>query len=357
MKKQIGDYKFLAGSTRIGGTLWEGPDHLLYLERPGFALAFSEISKRLDYKNIQCISYAPTRTGWWTTAWISTVLIGAAFGGFFTEAFSGRVTFWGVAGLSGLGLLIHLLKGPTSLCKVQTAVQVLQLKPLRRLRPTQRFVQRLTELCHRHQGEASLEVVAPPPLGLSTAPDLAGFHSRVSIVGIIRTGLLLLLLAGVLLLIRPFAPHPAVLAVTTVAEIAAGILLLSGLVRNWRAHLPRLLKGTLCGANLHFLLTLLAGFSFWVYGMFTVAQSNASQGKIAFANQEWEAFRWLAQAGFAELGWATWLLVGIGGVNLILSLLGLPIAWRLEASTASAPPALSKPPRNSTSDTAAPYEE
>lgn len=356
MKKQIGDYKFLAGSTRIGGTLWEGPDHLLYLERPGFALAFSETFKRLDYKNIQCISYAPTRTGRWTTAWISTFLLGAAFGGSFTEALPGRVTLWVVAGVSGLGLLIHLLKGPTCLCRVQTAVQVLQLMPLRRLRPTQRFVQRLAELCRLHQGEASLEMVAPPPLRPATSPDLAGLHSPVSVVGVIRTGLLLLLVAGALLLIRPFAPQPAVFAVTIVAEVAAGILLLSGLARNWRARLPGMLKGILCGANLHSLLTLLAGFSLWVYGTLTVAQSHVSQGKIMVANQEWEVFRWLCQAGFAELEWAMWLLLGMGGVNLILGLLGLPIAWRLEASTASAPPALARQPQVSTSDPAAPHE-
>ena len=60
MKKAFGDYKHLAGKGRAG-SLWEGPDHLLYIESAGVFLAFSESYKRIDFGKIQAISIARTR--------------------------------------------------------------------------------------------------------------------------------------------------------------------------------------------------------------------------------------------------------------------------------------------------------
>ena len=71
-------------------------------------------------------------------------------------------------------LIIHLVKGPTCLCKLQTAVQVLRLKPLGRMRRATACVSQLRELCELHQGGAAVFTPRPilPPLA---APAPAPF--------------------------------------------------------------------------------------------------------------------------------------------------------------------------------------
>jgi hypothetical protein len=147
MKKTFGDYRHLAG-----GMLWEGPDHLLYIESSGFFLSFSESYRRIDFKNIQALSLVKTSR----YAWISLLLVVCTVMTGLPLLSSdlptaGIVSFGIGAAVFALLLIYHLAKGPTSNFTLRTAVQTLRLKSVRRMKLGREAMVRIAELCDLHQ--------------------------------------------------------------------------------------------------------------------------------------------------------------------------------------------------------------
>jgi len=165
MKKQFADYRWLAGGHGMKGSLWEGPDHVLVIEARGFLLPYREVYRRLDYKNIQAISMGGTSRYVWIAALLIPLCILLCVGWVFTfrsYGLNSGVGLFALAPLAVLALLcVHLYKGGTARCAIQTAVQFLPLKMLRRQRTALPILEKLHAAALRHQGEISPGLGAP----------------------------------------------------------------------------------------------------------------------------------------------------------------------------------------------------
>ena len=151
MKKAFGEYKQL-----IGRSLWEGPDHLLFIEESSFFFTFSEQYRRIDFKNIQAITLTTTTRYLWITIWL-VLLLGITLAIYLSNA-TPSLTEPGtwialiICGVLLAVLTVHLVKGKTARMQLQTAVQTLRLKSVRRMKSGHQALARLTELCLLHQG-------------------------------------------------------------------------------------------------------------------------------------------------------------------------------------------------------------
>jgi hypothetical protein len=170
MKKSFGDYRQLWKRH-----LWEGPEHLLYIDGTRFLLTFQESYKRIDYKNIQAITIVRT-----ATYWVYAVLRGLGFIFFGWMAFIAYQDsdismsfFLLMFGLTGVSLLIHLIQGPTCRFSIQTAVQLLHIKQVKRRKQALKIMERLQELCLQHQSQP--QVTAEPAAAFITPPGTAAF--------------------------------------------------------------------------------------------------------------------------------------------------------------------------------------
>lgn len=156
MKKAFDDYTVLAGSHRMKGSLWQGPDHLLVIEGRGFLLPYSEHYKRIDYKNVQALTI--TQTSNWI--WIN-LLLGLLFLFFACIAVLALMNEEGPIGYILMipsatlltALIYHLSLGKSCRCALQTAVQIMPLKPLTRFKKAEAVLAKLGQICREHQGE------------------------------------------------------------------------------------------------------------------------------------------------------------------------------------------------------------
>ena len=354
MKKSFGDYRLLAS----GRGLWEGPDHLLYIESTGFILAFSESYRRIDYSKIQAVTYGRTRTWGLTLAWQCLLLALSTWGltaivqhwnQWDAPTFFGSVTAIGLLG-SGVSLIVNLIKGPTCICKLQTAVQVLRLKPVRRVREARRLADRLGELCLIHQGGiVNAEQIASLSQQGSRSPPL---YMKAPFTGsaLILWGLVLLLAAGGFTTAEVFVDNLVFFLVDVLLALSAGTLITIAMVRSTRFELPGALKGALWGALVNFIFSLVAGFGFYLFASIMVAKasmdtlSRGAPPEIIANNSGLLMMNWLSHASFNELGWSAWLVVAIGGLNIFFALLGLPSALLPRAqAVVSGPPVAEQP--------------
>ena len=350
MKKRFDNYEHLAG-----GTLWEGPDHLLFIERTGWPLAFTESYRRVDYAKIQAISYARTR--WFIFLLILLMVLLALVSWALwalRDTTPGLVIFGALTAVVAVMTVVHLARGPTCICKIQTAVQVLHLRSLNRLRPTLRCVARLTQLCLQHQGGQALspEVLAAAeasPLAVSSAAATSGFirGPKPPYPGslLVKIGLPLLLVGGLMMLAEPFIQHLGFFFASGLVGGAADILVLLALAWMSRYTLPPSLKISLWGAMVNVILSFVAGYALLMKSTFTTMQSTLRgvRGKSIDANMDF--WRWMSDATLADMGWIGWLWMACGAFAILFAIIGLPAGF-FGASTAgpAAPPPLAPPP-------------
>lgn len=165
MTNTFENYTLLAGSHGRRGSLWKGPDHLLVIEGGGVLFALSEQYRRIDYANIQSLGLVRTvRYGWLIAAFaVPAVLFAIGLIATLDQAIGFSIAF-GVPFTVFLTLLIiHLVKGRTVRCSLQTAVQVLRLRPLTREAKAQRVLDELAQLCRHHQGDAPVQDASALP--------------------------------------------------------------------------------------------------------------------------------------------------------------------------------------------------
>ncbi len=158
MKKHFDHYRRLAKGSSGCSSLWLGPRDLLYVRGGGFVLPFTEEYLRFELARIQAVSYYPTRTGLVLTLCFGAVallfggigagaLVNAWRMGFSGDAVVVTMIFGGpclLLGLLALGLLIYnLARGPTCVCKIQTAARQESLRPVRRVKTARRVLAEL----------------------------------------------------------------------------------------------------------------------------------------------------------------------------------------------------------------------
>jgi hypothetical protein len=347
MKKAFDDYHLLVGSPRAGGSLWEGPDHLLLVETMPM-LGFSESYKRIDYAKIETISYGRTRRFWALNILLGLLLallitgVVAAIGDSTPLAIT-----WGILGLIvGISLLVHAVRGPTCLCRLQTAVQVLKVKPLNRERKTRRIVARLQELCLRHQGgkvASTEELVAASAAPLAAEAFPGGARKPFTGSPLLTIALLLLLPAGAMTMAEPFVDHIAFFFGDIFLCLVAHTLAVTSLARLFRFHLPGSLKASLWGAAANLLLLFVTGYVLLITASFKQAEESIrnNKGFNIGSGHEFTMWKWMSHASFEDLGWLAWPVVVGGGLAIFFALLGLPAALR--PGSAAQPPAQPPP--------------
>lgn len=247
MKKAFDDYTFLAGSQGMKGSLWQGPDHLLVIEGRGFLLPYSEHYKRIDYKNVQALTLTVT-SGW---IWINLLLglLFLFFAGIATLALMneegpvGYILMVPAATLF-IGLIYHLSLGKSCRCALQTAVQILPLRPLNRLKKAEAALARIGQICREHQGEMpAAETLANEPM-----PGVLPAHQSAALSGgskeiwkgspwVFWTGISTVLWGG-LIAGELFVPGVAYSIIQIAVWLPVFVLLLISLVRVSRYVSP-----------------------------------------------------------------------------------------------------------------------
>ncbi len=352
MKKTFEDYTWLAGSHGSRGSLWQGKDHLLVVEGRGWVLPLSEIYRRVDYANVQALSIAPTSRYMWLAlayglgAILFTLLTVLSWN---SEPYL-MISLGLPAGLLLMLFIVHLMRGPTCACTLQTAVQVLRLRPLNRRRIAAPVMEQLEAICRQHQGAMpapeALGSMAQAPLPPMAAP-MAGAKPPWGGSGwVIGSGIASLIwglvLAGELFVDGvPYAIMDMLLGVTafTIGLIA--------LVKAWRMQVPGPLAVALWGLPVACILAAVGLYAVAVAGM---VKHNLSEVVIR-GRQNANADQLLTALGnfrFEESeGWGLGL-VAVAFLIVVAGAVMLPYARKSPvpsvASTAPPFPPASTPP-------------
>ncbi len=351
MKKSFGDYRLLAGNSGTRGSLWEGPDHLLYIESSGVLLPTKETYKRVDYSKIQTLGLGRTRSYFWTALWLIALLALCVWGGLAVTNTVGRAIFGSISVLLLVILIQHLVKGPTCVCKLQTSVQVLRLKPLARLRVATRCVARITELCQQAQGQVQVGELPPDPLAPVASERPHGVKLPFAGSAWLRWGMPLLLISGLLTAAEPFFPQVAFLLADLTAALVASLMVIIGLAVNHRYQMPGVLRGALWGSIANFLIGSILAYFFMIFAAMQETRDMLVTRGVSPENITVGIYGnllvWMARAGFKEMGGFAWIFVVVGGLNVLFALLGLPSAWRARpAVSEAAPPPVLQPAAN-----------
>lgn len=328
MKKAFDNYRYVIGGRRLGGSVWEAPDHLLVVESGGFLMEFVESYKRIDFKNIQTIGYARTNVRTWVTV-ASLLMIAPAVYWVISgwTDMSVEVFFGLLVGIPALIMLIvNLVKGPTVVFKIQTAVQLLKLKPVKRLSQAQKLAGRLTELCRHHQREmaglAPLPAVMQAPAAVEQ--KLKGVKQPYQGSKMVKYGVIILMLAGAAAVGEAFLQNVVYLALHATLAAVAGTLCVAGLARNFRLEMPSALTGALWGAVVNSVLIGIAMYGMLMGAHFLSLEENPSQlrNPLAGGNFTYESFAKMAALDFSTYAWVGWVLIGFGVISLVCGLIG-----------------------------------
>ncbi|MEY4485322.1 MAG: hypothetical protein RL693_2774, partial [Verrucomicrobiota bacterium] len=164
MRKNFENYTLLSGNHGRRGSLWKGEDHLLAVEGSGIIYPYLEQYRRVDYKNIQAISYVLTKRYWLILVALLFPILGLAVGAALAVSAERNpiaITL-GVILLPFLCILIlHLALGRTCVCTLQTAVQNMRLKPLTRINKAKPVLGEIEALCLLHQEPMPSEFSEP----------------------------------------------------------------------------------------------------------------------------------------------------------------------------------------------------
>src|SRR3954464_736909 len=161
MIKAFEDYTLLVGSHGRRGSIWRGPDHLLVVEGSGVLFALTESYRRIDYENIQALALVRTQRYAWLLAAFSAPLVIVALiipamvlSGANPAVITGVTVALGIPFLliPFILLVVHLARGRTVRCTLQTAVQNLRLRPLTREAKAERIMAEITGICREFQG-------------------------------------------------------------------------------------------------------------------------------------------------------------------------------------------------------------
>ena len=132
-----------------------GDDHILAVDNQGF----SEDYKRFYFSDIQAIITRKTKRGVVWNIILACLMALSLAGALFPDDTPVRVFFWTLSGTFLVFLVINLLRGPTCVCHILTAVQEDLLPSLNRLRTAQKVINILRQTIDNVQGRLTPEEV------------------------------------------------------------------------------------------------------------------------------------------------------------------------------------------------------
>ena len=316
-------------------TLHLGEDHLLAVDSNGF----SEDYKRFYFSDIQGFITRKTRRG--LTWSVLLCLMGASSltGALLLERESVRLFFWAFFGLFLTFLLINLVRGPTCICHILTAVQEEPLPSLNRLRVARRVIDILRGVVARTQGELAPEEgnVYGSEEVLHPAASIRGFrksragqrparHDDGTVHGI-AFALILLdgLLTGALLL-----HHTAVVSgVSSVLTLLWSVLIIVALVRQYESDIPGSVRG-MAWASLGFLC--LAYFLSYALMISTLVANRQQQ-----VMTQWDVYRAMLDLSPQDSPFQMAIFLFSASFSIALGTLGLLRVRKHRADVASRP--------------------
>lgn len=341
---------FALAATRA--TLWSGNDHLLSV----YGTGYTEEYKRFYYRDIQAFVMRKTARG---AAWIS---VSALFLVLFTllaltgtpanPAGAALFWFWGLSlcGLSLIVLIVNLLRGPTCICHLQTAVSREELPSLGRVKYAKKALQILKPLIEEAQGALTREETAALSAELLRRPAQAdrsrssahGAGTASGYGGAVHEALAyLLLLDGLLSTANIFLRNLAMSAFGTLFTLAFAITLIVALTKQHESGLGRGLRGITWASFLYLLATIMLSY---VIAVYEFVRNPAAVGK-----SQWELFKILSQTSSAD---NPVLLFTLVFSSIFATTLGIPclvLARRFRAGRAAASAAS---PRSAENDAA-----
>lgn len=364
MRKAFGEYQWAAGHGRYAGSLWLGGDHLLVIENSGFILPFTESYRRIDYKNIQAITHARSKTGLVYTVLLS-VLLAFLIWGIAANARNepGLTVFFIILGVPVLlALITHLVLGPTCVCQVQTAVQILKLRPANRLRTAERLVALLEPLCRAHQADLVISSGpvaeagaqgAPPvmPMAAAAAADTAlGPKIKPPWTGspLVTWALIITAIASLTSMGELFVKGMPYYFVDVLLTVTSICLIVASAARISRHRISSALGWSVWGNVVLSICSIIIGYGMLMYAM-VKATASASRGSFSAANaSQFSMWKEMANADLSTYGGFGWVLIGMSATGLLLALIGLPAAQgrgrEAAISTPPLPPAPPPPP-------------
>jgi hypothetical protein len=339
VKKSFGEYRWLAGKGRYEGSLWLGGDHLLVIETSGFVFPFSESYRRIDFKNIQTVSVATTRKGVIVSVLLMALLALLAWGILANYSDNRGVSiFWGVLAVPILiAVIVNWAKGPTTICRLQTAVQILKLKPLNRLKTAQRFMADLAPFCNEHQ--AALKTNAPPIPGSTFTPETHGLKIKEPWPGapLVVWSLVLVLISSAVSAGELFVKGMPYYFLDALLSVAAVCLIIASAARIARYRAPGALLWAVWGNVVLTVIGIVIAYGTMFFHMVTGSVRAAVKIKQSVST-ELSVWSQMADADIQTYGSFGWVLVGMSALAFLLALIGLPAAGGRARVIEQAPP-------------------
>jgi hypothetical protein len=179
-------YKKIAGGARPGRlavttmSLWQGPDHLLQIERDGYA----ENYRRFHYADIEIFTIRLDNRRR-NIAIVFGIIVGAmVLLAILLNTGGGSIFFLCCAGFFMIPFIYNLVRGPTCIVHVTTAVQREELQSVRRVKQALRLMQVVRDQAAQTQGVLAPDMVRVKfelqnaPLGFTPPPPPAISESQ-----------------------------------------------------------------------------------------------------------------------------------------------------------------------------------
>lgn len=341
MKKAFEDYRWLAGTHGVRGSLWQGTDHMLVVEGRGLFWAFVERYRRIDYKNIQALSLVRTSSWIWLGVLQAMGVAGLGMGAWLAYGeMSGLALTLAIAALGLLlVLVVHLQKGPSCRCMVQTSVQVLKLKALKRERQALRVMDALEKICLERQGEMPSSEVPAVPLATAVPgpPGLPTAHGKPAWPGsawVMAAGVTMLLW-GLAVAGELWVNGVAFLVTDVLLGLVAFLLVLVGLVRVMSFSTSPGLKGLMWTSVV---LQVLSGVGLYVMFIAVSVMSGVNAGSGGRTLTLPEMAEGAANFSMEQAGVWGFLMMGLGGLLAVLGVLMVAGGWWRKVPQAAVPP-------------------
>lgn len=325
--------------------LYLGSDHLLVIDSDGY----TENYRFINYRDIESIRLMRTVNYpmWGWVFGIYSVLI--LWLGYIATAEWAQIALSAVAAFTLILLMVHLLKGPTVSVRLETAVSVIELPNLDRLRRAEQVIATITEQIEKAQGTldrselgAGLETVREREAAVvpsedrtesevNNAPDTAHLNDYGGRWH--RIAFRLLIADGLLRLISTVATGMATLLGGIVVLLAASCATLIAWRQQENSRLPGRVK-TLTGQTLGYFVIFLAAVG--------VESTWLSHHNPVFS-EHWD--RLIEHVASLDPLSHTWLLthcVAFGLGSLFIGLFGL-LRMR-DSTTAPLPPEIPAQP-------------
>lgn len=347
MRKNFENYTLLAGNHGRRGSLWKGEDHLLAVEGNGILFPYSEHYRRVDYKNIQAITYILTRR-YWFIFWAFLIPILGLIGGAALAVAAGLNPLAITLGVIILPLIcmliLHLSMGRTCVCTLQTAVQNMRLKPLTRIDKAKRVISEIEALCLLHQGSLPADLpdamVQPDSTVPGTKPLWQG-SAWVTAAGITLTLMAVILVLFGAALVAGIATRQysfGVLYTEAFLGMLALIGSIAGLAKAMKTQPPDGLMATLWTS---LGLEIIGGGAIYLLVVFHSMSQSESAGE---SRQVFSRLLSLAELSPEQMQVAGWIVLGLGCIFALPGLILMYYGFRKKAPGSQSPASPPAPP-------------